>query len=163
MGISKNIIEWILIPKSLPSSPKYINPQTWMGPQMWSTIKKEVFKRADYSCEVCGGQGTKDPVEAHELWVFDYHTKERVFVRFLALCPLCHWLQHMGLASIRITNHKLDQKELVEHFNKLTNSDLTFERMYERAIFVYKKIKSKHYEISLDKDREPLLKLWKDN
>lgn len=39
----------------------------------WDKVRKAVYKRAGYKCEICGGKGEKHPVEAHEEWLYGLH------------------------------------------------------------------------------------------
>ena len=39
--------------------------------EYWDFLRKIIYKRANYRCEICGGKGSKWPVEAHELWKYD--------------------------------------------------------------------------------------------
>ena len=163
MRIDKTTIDWLLLPKALPSSTHFQNPRTWMGKEKWDVVRKEVYKRANNVCEVCGGKGRRHPVEAHELWAFNLKTREQILIRFVALCPMCHRLQHMGLAGIHNTTKKLNGAELAKHYNKLTNSQINFDELYEMGMAIYEKISGDEYKIVLDKHDEPLLKLWKQD
>ncbi|TCG11264.1 HNH endonuclease [Mycoplasma todarodis] len=160
MRIDKITIDWLLLPKALPSSTHYKNPRVWMGKEKWDVIRKEVYKRAKYVCEVCGGKGRRHPVEAHELWAFNLEKKEQILIRFVALCPLCHRLQHMGLAGIHDKNNLLKGSDLARHYNKLTGSKFSFDELYEMGMAIYEKISVGKYEVVLDKHDEKLLKLW---
>ena len=71
----------------------------------WDKIRKFVYKRANYKCEICGGQGDKHPVECHEIWYyydagFGSKALQRL-IKFIALCPKCHQVKHFGLSQIR--------------------------------------------------------------
>jgi hypothetical protein len=66
----------------------------------WLTIRRAVYRRAGYKCEVCGGVGDKHPVEAHEEWSYDLDTKVQRLEGLVALCPTCHRTKHWGFALI---------------------------------------------------------------
>lgn len=61
----------------------------------------QVYERAGKCCEVCGGRGSKHPVECHEVWEYDETARVQRLVRMVALCPACHEVKHMGLAGIK--------------------------------------------------------------
>ena len=67
----------------------------------WNEIRKNVYKNADYKCEICGSKGDKHPVEAHELWSYDDDQKMMVLDKVIALCPMCHSCYHLGFASVQ--------------------------------------------------------------
>lgn len=64
----------------------------------WDKLRKATYAAANYHCEVCGEQGSRHPVECHEIW--RYHSKRFVQKLFglVALCPACHEVKHFGLA-----------------------------------------------------------------
>lgn len=62
----------------------------------WDVLRRETYRRAGNCCEICGGQGTQHPVEAHEVWRFDEETGIQSLVRLIALCPSCHEVVHFG-------------------------------------------------------------------
>ncbi len=160
MRISKAEIDWLLLPKALPPSTHYKNPRNWMGKKTWDKVRKEVYKRANYVCEVCGGKGKRYPVEAHELWAFNLETKEQLLVRFVALCPLCHRLQHMGLAGIQEKGGIFEGTYLAQHYNKIMGTKYSFEDLYEMGIAIYEKINRGKYKVVLNRHSEPLMKIW---
>jgi len=65
----------------------------------WNRLRRDTYKAADYHCEVCGGVGSKHPVECHERWRYDDDTKTQVLEGLIALCPACHEVKHIGRAG----------------------------------------------------------------
>ena len=61
----------------------------------------QVYELAGKRCEVCGGRGSKHPVECHEVWEYDETARVQRLVRMVALCPACHEVKHIGLANIK--------------------------------------------------------------
>lgn len=64
----------------------------------WRALSREVYRQANYKCEICGCQGTAHPVENHEVWRYENNVQS--LVRLIALCPACHLCKHPGFASI---------------------------------------------------------------
>ena len=64
----------------------------------WDAIRKAVYDRAGYQCEVCGGTGTDHPIECHEKWVYDDEACVQKLTGMVALCPACHQVKHLGRA-----------------------------------------------------------------
>lgn len=85
----------------------------------WDRIRRETYRKAGYLCEVCGGAGRRHPVECHEVWEFDQEKLVQKLVGFVALCPMCHAVKHMGLASIRGVH-----EEALAHFAKVNGMSL---------------------------------------
>lgn len=65
----------------------------------WDYIKSQVYSKAYYQCEICGGTGDKHPVECHEVWSYDNKTSVQKLERMIALCPQCHQVKHFGFAQ----------------------------------------------------------------
>lgn len=68
-------------------------------PEYWDFLRKLIYKRANYRCEICGGKGPKWPVEAHELWKYDEINGIMAIDKIVALCPDCHLCHHLGFAN----------------------------------------------------------------
>jgi hypothetical protein len=67
---------------------------------VWEVLKKQTAKLTRYRCEICAGRGRRWPVECHEVWLYDDKTHTQTLVRLIALCPMCHKVKHIGLASV---------------------------------------------------------------
>lgn len=63
-------------------------------------MRRAVYRRARHRCEVCGGRGERHPVECHEVWAYDDEHHVQRLERLVALCPDCHRVKHLGLASV---------------------------------------------------------------
>ena len=70
-------------------------------PKKWGEIRKNVYAKADYKCEICGDQGKRHPVEAHEIWIYDDDRKIMALDKIVALCPKCHLCHHLGFAEVK--------------------------------------------------------------
>ncbi len=70
-------------------------------PERWDEIRRECYKKAGYVCEICGGKGDKWPVECHEVWDYGEDTGLQKLIRLIALCPACHEVKHLGLATMK--------------------------------------------------------------
>jgi hypothetical protein len=83
----------------IPKSSWYKNVRSEVSKEEWDKIRKYVYKRANYTCEICGGKGNKWPVECHEIWKFNDDENIQELIGFIALCPDCHMVKHIGLAN----------------------------------------------------------------
>ncbi len=124
----------------VPKSSFYHNVRSEVSTAIWDKIRKFVYKRANYKCEICGEQGDRHPVECHEIWeYFDARSDEGVqtLIKFIALCPRCHQVKHLGLSRIRGL-----EEQAIEHLiniNECTDEeasayiDFSFEVWNERS------------------------------
>jgi hypothetical protein len=85
----------------VPQTCWFSNVRDQVSREDWDRIRRQVYKRSGQCCEVCGGRGSKHPVECHEVWEYDETIAVQRLVRMIALCPACHEVKHMGLAGIR--------------------------------------------------------------
>lgn len=85
----------------VPGSCWWSNVRSNVTNKQWDKIRKPVYAKANYKCEICGEKGTKHPVECHEVWIYDDTTLIQRLGHFQALCPLCHEVKHIGLAGVR--------------------------------------------------------------
>lgn len=83
------------VPKSCWSD----NARTNLSTEDWNKIRKFVYSRAGYRCEICGAvkdSASKRWIEAHERWQFDDDLHIQKLVRLIALCSDCHAVTHLG-------------------------------------------------------------------
>jgi len=85
----------------VPKTSWYNNVRTLVDEMTWDRIRRQVYRQADYRCEVCGGRGPEHAVECHEVWRYDDRTRVQLLVRMIALCPACHQVKHIGLANVK--------------------------------------------------------------
>jgi hypothetical protein len=72
----------------------------------WDRIRRDIYERAGHCCEVCGGRGTRHPVECHEKWIYrEFPEPTQFLVGLEALCPKCHMVRHLGLTFSRGLGH----------------------------------------------------------
>lgn len=85
----------------VPNGCWYTNVRSNVTKRQWDTIRKDIYQKAGYLCEICGGIGSRHPVECHEIWSYDIPTRIQKLEKLEALCPLCHEVKHFGFASER--------------------------------------------------------------
>ncbi len=83
----------------VPQTCFYNNLRKHLTKKQWDCIRKKVYKIAGDRCEICNGVGPKWPVECHEIWAYDDDTHIVSLSGFLALCPKCHKVKHLGMAE----------------------------------------------------------------
>jgi hypothetical protein len=85
----------------VPETCWYSNVRSNVSKEDWDKLRKAVYVKAGYVCEICGGKGTKWPVECHEVWHYDDAEHIQTLERMIALCPSCHEVKHIGFANVR--------------------------------------------------------------
>jgi len=100
----------------IPRSAWFSNLRSELTKEEWEQVKKYVFRKAGYCCEICEGQGPRWPVEAHERWRFDEQTGVQTLADIEALCPDCHESTHYGYARVRGR-----EKETFKHLCKVND------------------------------------------
>jgi 5-methylcytosine-specific restriction endonuclease McrA len=85
----------------VPKTSWYNNVRALVDELGWDRIRRQVYRQADYRCEICGGKGPEHPVECHEVWRYDDRTHVQTLVRMIALCPACHQAKHIGFANVK--------------------------------------------------------------
>lgn len=103
----------------IPSTAWFKNLRTLVGQRNWDIIRKDCYRKANYRCEICNGKGTKWPVECHERWSFI--DNKIILDGLIALCPSCHEVKHIGLASVK-GRLEIAKKHLMK-VNKMTSRE----------------------------------------
>lgn len=87
----------------LPMSTWGSNLRGLLRPSTWDRLRCAVADAADNRCEVCGNQslGPKQRMQrpdCHEVWIFEREGSQftQRLDRLIALCKLCHNVQHVG-------------------------------------------------------------------
>jgi len=100
----------------VPRTVWFSNLRSILKESQWGKIKRKTFAKAGYRCEICGGCGLKWPVECHEIWNYDDEKKIQILSGLIALCPSCHEVKHIGLAT------KNGRRDIAaQHLSKINN------------------------------------------
>lgn len=123
----------------IPETCWYSNVRTNVPKSVWDRIRHLCYKKAKYRCEICGGKGNTHPVECHEKWEYDDKKKEQKLVGFVALCPDCHSVKHLGR-----TQHMGNMDEACYHIMRVNEwNDHELNRYLAEVTEVYQE-RSKH-------------------
>lgn len=76
------------------------NIRSILPTQDWDLLRRVVYRRANYLCEICGGRGPDHPIECHEVWRYDEATRTQFLERMIGLCPACHGVKHIGRSQV---------------------------------------------------------------
>lgn len=129
----------------VPKGAWFKNLRSFLTRSQWDKIRKSVYKKAHYKCEICGGRGHSHPVECHEVWSFE-EGKIRL-IGLIALCPQCHQAKHCGLANIRGKG-----EEVIRHLMKVNNIHRKeAEKQVEDAFALWReRNKTEYWELDVD-------------
>jgi hypothetical protein len=109
----------------VPSNCWWSNVRSNLTKQDWDKIRKKIYREANNLCEICGEKGAEHPVECHEIWNYNLTNTTQELNGFIALCPSCHQVKHIGLAN------KLGKfNEALRHFmkiNEITDHSIAME------------------------------------
>lgn len=115
----------------VPSSTWYQNLRNALPLGAWRELRLKVLRDFGHQCGICGAV---DGLECHEVWEYDDADHVQTLKGFIALCPLCHAVKHLGLTGLRASTGQLDYEKVVQHFMEVNNCDrLTFERHRKEA------------------------------
>jgi hypothetical protein len=123
----------------VPKTAWFKNLRSELPKDLWDRLRTQVYKNANYVCEICGGIGPTHPVECHEVWSYDNTNKVQKLERLIALCPACHEVKHMGLAAKRGR-----QDIALRHLAEVNGWSLSDARTYAEACFELWAKQSKH-------------------
>lgn len=106
----------------IPISSWGISLATKLDKDKWDEIRHEVYRRADYACQIC--RSTDRELHCHEVWGFDDKKKIQRLVRLECCCKLCHDVHHFGRS--KEVYGKAYIEKLIKHWcevNKKTQED----------------------------------------
>ena len=124
------MMQGLLTIELVPKTSWYKNVRSNVSKEKWDRIKKIIFSRAGYRCEICGGRGNRWPVECHEIFVYNDEQHIQKLVGLLALCPSCHEVKHIGLSGLRGRGNPAKA-----HLAKVNNWSLNDAELYIEACF----------------------------
>ena len=92
---------------------------------VWDTIRREVYAKAHYTCEICGAMDVQ--LHCHEVWSY---TSKKPYIQKLVelkcICKDCHSIKHWGHTVGMVHEGKEPKSylaELTEHFCRVNNCD----------------------------------------
>ena len=125
----------------VPSISWYDNLRKVLPKSEWDKIREKTYAKYGHICGICGVEGRE---YCHEIWEYNEKNHIQKLVGFIALCNMCHFVKHIGLAGILASEGKLDYEKVIEHFMNVNNCDRrTFEKHKKRAFEEWRE-RSKH-------------------
>jgi hypothetical protein len=133
------------------------------GP-VWDTLRKEVYAKAHWSCEICGNTGVQ--LHCHEVWEYNDKKHIQTLVKLQCLCVYCHDTKHWGRTVSMVHSWKTSGnylKELEDHFCKVNQCKPEVFLQHKVQCGKLWQIRSKKkYKVDFgDCTPEKIIKLWK--
>lgn len=105
----------------------------------WRACQQFVYARSGRRCEICGGVGSKWPVECHEIWEYDDDRLVQTLTGLIALCPSCHACKHAGFSAQRGL-----LADVLLHLCAVNEWPLEHVELYLEAVFEVHNRRSQH-------------------
>jgi 5-methylcytosine-specific restriction endonuclease McrA len=145
----------------IPKTAWYKNVRTMMKKEHWDILRKHVYRRAAYVCQVCGGVGDKWPVECHEIWDWSHAGVQRL-VGLIALCPDCHAVKHWGR-----TQNSVGRKErarLMKHQRRINKWSKAQQQAHIDAVWRrYTRRSKRKWKVNIEYAKRLLIKITGGN
>jgi len=121
----------------VPETAWYLNLRKQIPKKEWDKIRFKAYKDYNNCCGVCGAKGK---LNCHEIWEYDDVNHIQKLKGFIALCPDCHMIKHIGFAEIQASKGLLDMDRLINHFLKINGvAKNVFEEYRDNAFNVWRK------------------------
>lgn len=132
----------------VPQTSWYDNLRKRLPKADWDRLRKKVYAQYNYRCAICQTEGR---LHCHELWLYDDEQHIQRLVGFVALCPLCHFVKHLGFATSMAEEGRLDFERVVRHFmrvNRCSRSD--FEARRDEAFQQWHTRSQSPWQVNID-------------
>ncbi len=100
----------------VPKTCWYTNLRKLMRDSQWDKLRKKVYADAGHLCQICGTGGR---LNCHEIWQYDDERRVQKLTGFQALCNMCNFVKHFGMAGMLASQGKLDLAAVIQHFLKV--------------------------------------------
>lgn len=113
----------------IPETSWYYNLRKVLPREEWDNLRRRVYAEYGYCCAGCRTTGK---MHAHEVWEWNMKTKVQKLVEVVALCELCHAVEHFGHTEMQGRAFTL---KVVRHITKVLDwTHNQFWKQREKAI-----------------------------
>jgi hypothetical protein len=131
----------------VPTTSWYNNMRKVVSQSAWDKIRKGVYAEYGHRCGICGAEGR---LECNEIWEYDDINHIQMLQGFIALCPLCHLVKHIGFAGVQAGKGEIDYEIVVQHFMKVNKCNREDFDQYRIQVIKQWQIRSKYqWEVNL--------------
>jgi hypothetical protein len=131
--------------------------------EVWNTFRREVYKKSNYSCEICGCINRR--LHCHEEWIYDERKKIQKLKDVHCICEYCHDIKHWGKSVVEVHNGKKPKDyldTLEKHFcevNKCSQDSSLRYRVKQGDLAQYRS--KRKYTVDFDRfEPGKLIKMW---
>lgn len=107
----------------------YSNLRNQIRSPEWDNIRRLVYARYNHQCGICEAKSKK--LNCHEIWQYDDRAHIQKLEGFIALCPLCHHVKHIGYARLLAEEGKLNLKQVIDHFCRVNDCSYQMFKAHE--------------------------------
>ncbi len=105
----------------VPSTCWHRNLRKQMSQSAWEKIRYQVYTQYGNRCGICHAEGR---LHCHEIWEYDDTHHIQRLQGFIALCPMCDHVKHIGFAEGLAADGKLDMQLVIDHFLKVNQCSM---------------------------------------
>lgn len=128
----------------IPETSWFYNLRKVLPKRRWDQLRKKVYAYYQYQCAACRARGK---LHAHEVWQFDMKTKRQRLIRIVALCELCHAVEHLGHTEMARSGQYL--AKVIKHGRQVMGCSIhQFAKKRNAAIELWRK--RNRYEWKVD-------------
>ncbi|MFZ6733210.1 HNH endonuclease [Undibacterium sp. Ji42W] len=142
----------VLSIEPVPFSSRFSSVRSYLGHAEFNRLKKAVFIRAGYRCEICleNGfeQGHQHPVECHEVFEYDELKGTQKITALMSLCPRCHSVKNIELSRAKSDDEFEAAMAQLARINGWSKPQA--QTYYQHALHVWKERSKKSWELNLD-------------
>lgn len=131
------------------------NIRSELGQAQWDIVRKNIYKKYNCRCSICGKRGK---MNAHEVWKLKVNTTKsigiQILLRVISVCDDCHDTIHIG-RSLAIGNSFKDKMRYYANINEISTPEAIEDLTYmDEKLNVLNSIKTWYIDLSiLDNDR----------
>jgi hypothetical protein len=149
--------------ESIPACNWHISLANMLPREVWDTLRREVYFKARYICEVCAA--TDVEVHAHERWQYDDRKRTQKLVGIQCICKDCHDIRHWGRAVNMVHEGKYPGdtlQRLTAHFLEVNKCTLLDFEKHKVQIGQLTHMRSKkEYKVDFGKFKlDRIIDLW---
>jgi hypothetical protein len=132
----------------VPSTSWFSNLRNMMGRKDWDVLRKSTYAKYNHQCGICDDK--PKILNCHELWEYDDDKHIQYLKGFIALCPMCHHVKHIGFAGILANDGLLNFDDVVNHFIRINKCTMqAYDKHYDEAFSLWEKRSRHDWDIDL--------------
>lgn len=136
----------------VPTSSRFASVRKYLSHAQFNTLKKAIFVRAGYRCEICleNGfeQGHEHPVELHEVFQYDDVRGVQKLTALMCVCPNCNTVKNIELSRAKGSAQFQAALQRLSSVNAWNETQA--KSYYQHILEVWRERSKKDWELNLD-------------